>query len=60
MVERRVGRDPHRPLARDPEQFQALYQVRRECYVLADIHIPIAEDDPAVVVQALLEHPLLR
>ena len=24
--------DPHRPLARDPEQFQALYQARREFY----------------------------
>jgi shikimate kinase len=59
-VERRVALDPSRPLARDPERFQALYLERREAYRLADVHIPIAEDDAAAVVEAILAHPLLR
>ena len=59
-VERRVARDPSRPLARDPEQFQALYLARRESYELADVRIPVAEEDAATVVEVLLAHPMLR
>jgi shikimate kinase len=59
-VERRVARDPSRPLARDPEQFQALYLARRESYSLADVRIAVAEEDAATVVEALLAHPMLR
>jgi len=60
VVERRVARAAHRPLARDPETFAALYDSRREAYRLADIRIPIESDDPAVAVDAILNHPLLR
>jgi len=59
-VARRVALDPSRPLARDPEQFQELYLARREFYSLADVHMPVAEDDAATVVEALLAHPMLR
>jgi shikimate kinase len=59
-VARRVANDPSRPLARDPEQFQALYLVRRETYGLADVRIPIGDEDAATVVEALLSHPMLR
>ena len=59
-VQRRVALATHRPLARDPEKFAALYQARRECYGLADLHIPIESDDPAVTVQAILSHPLMQ
>jgi shikimate kinase len=59
-VARRVARDPSRPLARDPEQFHALYLARREFYDLADVRIPVAEEDAATVVEALLSHPMLR
>ena len=59
-VARRVARDPSRPLARDPEQFQALYLARRESYGLADVRIPVAEEEAAIVVEALLAHPMLR
>ena len=38
----------------------ALYEVRRESYALADIHVPITGDDPAVAVEAILRHPLLK
>jgi shikimate kinase len=60
IAARRVGEASHRPLARDPEQFAALYQQRLESYRLADIHIEIAGDDPAVAVNAILAHPLMQ
>jgi len=59
-VQHRVARATHRPLARDPEKFTALYHGRRETYALADIHIPIESDDPAIMVEAILNHPLFR
>ena len=60
VVERRVTQASHRPLARDPEKFAALYQARREAYALADVHIPIESDDPATAVEAILGHAILR
>ncbi len=59
-VQRRVSQASHRPLARDPEKFAALYQSRREIYALSDMHIPIETDDPAMAVEAILNHPLFR
>jgi shikimate kinase len=60
VVSRRVAQASHRPLARDPERFAALYQERLASYQLADIHIPITCDDPAVAVAEALAHPLLQ
>ena len=60
IVQRRVAQASHRPLARDPEKFAALYESRREVYALADVRIPIESDDPAVTVEAILHHPLLK
>jgi shikimate kinase len=60
MLWRRVGQASHRPLARDPEEFAALYRDRQETYRLADAHIPITGDDPSETVDAILRHPLLR
>jgi shikimate kinase len=59
-VQRRVAQASHRPLARDPEAFAALYRDRRECYGEADIHLPVESDDPEVTVAALLVHPLFK
>ena len=59
-VKQRVAQASHRPLARDPETFEALYHARRECYALADVHITVESDDPAVTVQSVLSHPLLK
>jgi len=59
MVSRRVGQASHRPLARDPVKFAALYDERRETYRLADAHIAITGDDPAQAVEAILKHPAL-
>jgi shikimate kinase len=60
VVKRRVAQASHRPLARDPEKFAALYDSRREAYRLAEVRIPIESDDPAAAVEAILSHPLLR
>lgn len=59
-VQRRTGHASHRPLARDPEKFEALYRSRRETYALADIHVPIESDDPAATVTSILAHPLFK
>ena len=52
---RRVAGADHRPLAKDPEKFAALYAGRRSAYGEADVTIPITGDDPAAVVLAILE-----
>jgi len=59
IVARRVAQASHRPLARDPEKFAALYQQRRAAYELADMHIPISGDDPDDAIERILQHPLL-
>ena len=59
-VQRRVAQASHRPLARDPKAFAALYADRRECYSQADIHLPVESDDPEITVAALMTHPLFR
>jgi len=60
VVQRRVALANHRPLARDAEQFAALYQARRPVYCLANVRIPIKSDDPAEAVDAILRHPLFQ
>jgi len=59
-VQRRVSDTSVRPLARDPERFAALYQSRREIYALADVHIPIEDDEAEHAIDALLAHPILK
>ena len=44
----RGRRRTHRPLARDPQKFAALYEARRAAYGLADVRVAIESDDPAV------------
>jgi shikimate kinase len=60
MVRQRVAQAAHRPLARDPERFAALYHARQESYAQADLRVAIESDDPAETVRAILAHPLLR
>jgi shikimate kinase len=60
IVSRRVADTSHRPLARDPHQFAALYESRRDTYSMADARIPIESDDPAVTVEAILSHPIFK
>jgi shikimate kinase len=60
VVKHRVAQASHRPLARDPENFAALYHARREDYSAADLHVAIESDDPAVTVGTIMSHPLLK
>lgn len=50
----RVQRFAHRPLARDPEKFAALYAQRREAYAKANHRIVIGSDEPGDAVAAIL------
>jgi shikimate kinase len=60
VVQQRVSQSSHRPLARDPEAFAALYTARLETYRMADIRVPIESDDPRQTVETILKHPLLK
>jgi shikimate kinase len=60
VVKRRVAQASHRPLARDPEKFAALYAARQQSYALADLRVSIESDDPAAAVDSILSHPLLK
>jgi shikimate kinase len=61
VVQRRVAaHHVVRPLARDPEKFAALWNLRRPMYELADARIAVENDDPEATVAAILEGALLR
>jgi shikimate kinase len=53
-IEARIARQMHRPLARDPQKFQALFHARREAYAKADYTIAIDTDDAGEVVRKIL------
>ena len=59
-VQRRVAQATHRPLARDPKAFAALFHARRRDYHLADVRVPISSDDPEITVADILAHPLFK
>jgi shikimate kinase len=48
----------HRPLARDPEKFQRLYDDRLEFYCQAEHRIAADTDDPAAIVADILKLPI--
>ena len=52
---RRVEGFAHRPLAKDPEKFRALFESRRAEYAKAEISISITSDDPADAVRDILK-----
>lgn len=54
----RVAALPHRPLARDREAFERLYQERLSQYRLADFTVAAGVDRPEEVVEAILSLPL--
>jgi shikimate kinase len=58
IVKRRVAAATHRPLARDPERFEQLYQQRQEAYARADFRIQILGDDPSAAVADVLNLPI--
>jgi shikimate kinase len=54
----RVAEFSHRPLARDRERFENLYNQRLELYRGADFTVAADTDEPAVVVNTILKLPL--
>jgi shikimate kinase len=59
-VSRRVAAASHRPLARDPARFAALYHARLDAYRLADVRVTVESDDPETTVDAILSDPQFR
>jgi shikimate kinase len=57
IVRERVGNDPNRPLARDPQAMSELFQLRREAYERADFRVD-ATPDPATVCHSILKLPI--
>jgi shikimate kinase len=55
VAHRRVAGFAHRPLAKDPVQFRALFEKRVADYSLADVRIPIVSDDLDEAVRAIVE-----
>ena len=57
VVRERVGNDPNRPLARDPQAMSELFQLRRDAYERADFRVD-ATPDPAAVCHSILKLPI--
>jgi shikimate kinase len=57
-INARLDGQTHRPLARDPEQFQQLYDDRRDMYSQAEHRIEADTDDAATIVAQILKLPI--
>ena len=57
-IQARIAGHEHRPLARDPEKFEALYHARKAFYAKADYRVEVACDDPKLAVAAILDLPV--
>ena len=55
MVSERVLENRDRPLARDPEAFQRMFEARREHYCKADLRIEVRGNDPMEAVKQILD-----
>jgi len=58
VLEERIAKETHRPLARDPLRFRHLYESRRDDYARADYHIAAGGAPPDEVVARILALPL--
>jgi shikimate kinase len=59
VVKKRVSASNHRPLARDPERFAALYEQRRAFYARAEYRVHIPFDDSRKAAAELVALSLL-
>jgi shikimate kinase len=59
LLRARVEMATHRPLARDPERFAALYEARRPHYGRAHYRVD-AGPEPQAVASAVLALPIFR
>ena len=60
LIRRRVDQAAHRPLARDPQTFEALFHARRDSYSQADYTVSIKGDNADDAVEAILRLPLFQ
>jgi shikimate kinase len=58
-IRARIAGQEHRPLARDPQRFEALYHARQPVYAQADYRVEVTCDDPKVALNAILDLPFL-
>jgi shikimate kinase len=58
IVRSRVAGSDARPLARDPQRFQELYELRRGAYALADYRIPVTYSGSSAAVEEILRLPI--
>ncbi len=58
MIKARIAGSSHRPLARDPEKFEEIFNSRRACYEKAHYQIPITGEGSPGALKAILELPL--
>ena len=58
LLEKRVARHSHRPLARDPAKFRELFESRRSAYAKADYRIEVSDADAREHAAAILRLPL--
>lgn len=54
-LRRRIGESPERPLASDPQKFQALHDQRQQAYAFADLKIETAGRSVEEVAAILIE-----
>ena len=59
IVQDRVAASNHRPLARDPEKFAALFETRRPFYARAEYRIHLPSDDSRKAADELMALGLL-
>jgi shikimate kinase len=58
VVRSRVAHATHRPLARDPERFEQLFNLRRPSYEKADFHISVGHDGSQGALDEILKLPI--
>ncbi|HLH40791.1 MAG TPA: shikimate kinase [Bryobacteraceae bacterium] len=59
-IRQRINGQTQRPLARDAEMLEKLFEKRRAAYARADYRVEVVDDDPAAAVKSVLALPLFK
>jgi shikimate kinase len=59
VMRKRVQNSDHRPLARDPERFERLYNERKSCYAQAEYRVPLHVNDSRAALADVMKLNLL-
>jgi len=60
LVRTRVSASTHRPLAKDQQRFEELFQARRHAYSRADYRITVSENNSRAVAAQVLDLPIFH